>query len=143
MARPDRYPLERLATLRAQRAAGAAIDLAAALRGEADAEAARAAAVERRDRAVAAARAIALSDGGAAPVWAISRREAYAIRLRRDADRAGEALAAREAELAGWRELVAAARAQMTEARAEREVVDRHRARWQDDQRRDRARRDE
>ncbi len=142
VSRPATYPLVRLAALRAQRAAGAAIDLAAALRGHDEAEAALARAVARHTGAVAAARGVVLCEAGPTPVWAIARREAYGIRLRRDVERARVGVTAREGELAGWREMVSAARGQVVTTRAEREVVDRHRSRWQEDQRRARERRE-
>jgi hypothetical protein len=128
--RSDRYPLAKLAEIRALRATGAAIDLAAALGGETEAESEVEDARRALDASRAAARAATLT--GATPVaaWQVAQREAYAIRLRREVERAQVRLAECEAALAEWRETVAAAREHATAARAEKKVVELHRDRW-------------
>jgi hypothetical protein len=128
--RSDRYPLARLAEIRALRATGAAIDLAAALAGEAEAEAEVADARAAVDAARGAARAATLTGETPLAAWQVAQREAYAIRLRRDVERAGERLRACEAELAEWRAAVAVARDHATSARADQKVVELHRDRW-------------
>ena len=142
-----RYPLERLAEVRAMTAAGAAIDLAAALRGEAEAEAAVAEAVAAVTAAQVAARAVALLDHGdgasPAPAWQVARQEAWATRLRRDVVRAQARLVQREAERGEWRGAVALAREQAVSARAEHQVVERHRERWEGAEKKKRERRED
>ena len=137
------YPLAGLATVRGTRAEATALELGAALALERAAEAAVAAAVRAHGASVTAARAATLIDDAPQPAWAVARRAAYALRLRRDVDRARTALTARRAELTRAQALVAQARAHATEARGEREVVDRHRERWTDEQRRVRERRED
>jgi hypothetical protein len=143
------YPLERLAELRALRAAGAAIDLAAALRGEAAAEdevrSARAAVEAARwaARGAALVGAPGPDDDRGEPAWQVARRAAWAVRLRRDVARAEARLADREAACAEWRQAVAQARDQATSARADNQVVERHRERWEDSERKRRERRED
>jgi hypothetical protein len=139
----NRYPLARLAEIRALRATGAAVDLAEALAGERDAETEVAEAQAAVEAARAAARAAALVVGDAAAAWAVAQREAYAIRLRRDVERVGARLAAREAELAEWRATVAQARETAVAARADQKVVELHRDRWEDAAKKKRERRED
>jgi hypothetical protein len=139
----SRYPLERLAELREQRAAGAALDLAEVLRGEAVAEAAVAAAREAVEAARGAARAVVLIGDRPSSATEVVRHEAYAIRLRRDVARAEVRLAEREAERAEWEAAVAAAREQATTARVEHQVVERHRERWETGEQKKRDRRED
>jgi hypothetical protein len=139
----NRYPLARLAEIRALRATGAAVDLAEALAGERDAETEVAEAQAAVEAARAAARAAALVVGDAVAAWAVAQREAYAIRLRRDVERAGARLAAREAELAEWRATVAQARETAVAARADQKVVELHRDRWEDAAKKKRERRED
>jgi len=140
---PHRYPLARLAELRAQRATGAAIDLAAALAGEAEAEADVAEARVAVDAARAAARACSLTPAPASPAWEVARRDAYALRLRRDVDRACAHLAACAQALAEWRAAVSDARAHAIAARADHKVVELHRDRWEDAAKKKRERRED
>ncbi len=128
----SRYPLARLAELRAQRATGAAIDLAAALAGLAEAEAQVEAATAAVAAATAAARAMPLVGGAETAAPEVLRRAAYGERLRRDLERARARLAIRQAERDEWQAAVVHAQGRMTEARAEHRVVERHRERWQD-----------
>lgn len=139
----NRYPLARLAEIRALRATGAAIDLAAALAGEADAEAEAAEARAAVEQARAASRAFPLTPATPSPAWAVARRDAYALRLRRDVDRALAHLATCEAALAEWRSTVSHARDQAIAARAEKKVVELHRDRWQDAAKKKRERRED
>ena len=139
----NRYPLARLAELRAARATGAAIDLAAALAGETDAEADVTDARAAVDGARAAARAATLTTTESAPAWAVSRNDAYAIRLRREIDRAQARLATAETALAEWRATVSQARDQATAARADHKVVELHRERWDDAEKKKRERRED
>ena len=141
--RSGAYPLEQLAELRALRATGAAIDLAVALRGEAAAEAAVHEARAAVEAARAAAQAVTLVDGGSEPAWQVARRAAWASRLRRDVTRAQARLADREAACAEWRQAVAQARDQATSARADNQVVERHRERWEETERKRRERRED
>lgn len=138
-----RYPLAELATLRGTRAQATALELGAALAAETRAVAAVEAARARRAAWVAAARAVTLLDGEPLVAAAVVRRAAYALRLRRDVERAAADLAARQAELVRAQAVVAEARGQVVDARGEREVVERHRERWTDDRRRARERADE
>jgi hypothetical protein len=71
----------------------------------------------------------------------VARRAAWALRLRRDVSRAEARLAEREAACAEWRQAVAEARDQAVSARAERQVVERHRERWEDTEKKKRERR--
>jgi hypothetical protein len=141
----NRYPLARLAEIRALRATGAAVDLAEALAGERDAEAEVADARAEVEAARAAARAATLVAGesGSAAAWAVAQREAYAIRLRRDVERASARLVQREAELAEWRETVAQARAAVISTRADQKVVELHREKWEDAAKKKRERRED
>jgi hypothetical protein len=138
-----RYPLTELATLRGTRARATALELAEAITAEAKALAARDAAAERVAAWVRAARAVTLVDDQPLRAAEVVQRAAYAQRLRRDAGRARELLAAREDELALAQAAVAQARGEATQARGEREVVDRHRERWTDERRKARERLDE
>ncbi len=138
-----RYPLERLAELREVRATGAAIDLAAALGGEAAADAEVTAARAAVEAARAAARGVPLAGATAVPAWAVIQREAWAMRLRRELARCQARLAAVEAERDEWRTAVALGREQATSARADHQVVERHRERWEDGERKKRERREE
>jgi hypothetical protein len=137
MAGP-RYPLERVAALRADAAAATVRELAAALTDEADAEVALAGADDVVARAEAAVRGCTLD--GAGPAWALARRDAYRARLVRELGAARDRRAARAATLELRRHATALARALATTARAEREVVDRHRAGWSDARRKARER---
>lgn len=139
-----RYPLARLAELRALRATGAAIDLAEALAGEAEAEREVADAGGAVEQARAAARGAAVLAGEKpARVWEIARNDAYAIRLRREVQRAEVRLRECERELAEWRETVASAREQATAARGEQRVVEMHRERWEEAVKKKRERRED
>ncbi|HUQ02279.1 MAG TPA: hypothetical protein VM261_07255 [Kofleriaceae bacterium] len=143
---PNRYPLARLAEIRALRATGAAVDLAEALAGERDAEAEVAearAAVEAARVAARAATLVADAAGASSAMWAVVQREAYAIRLRRDVERAIARVTAREAELAEWRATVAQARETMISTRADQKVVERHREQWEDAAKKKRERRED
>ena len=139
----NRYPLARLAEIRALRATGAAIDLAAALAGESAAETEVTEARASLEAARAAAREFSLTGADSAPAWSIVQREAYAIRLRRDIERAQVRLAACEADLAEWRAAVAHARDQATAARADHKIVELHRERWDDAAKKKRERRED
>ena len=139
----NRYPLARLAEIRAQRATGAAIDLAVALAGEAEAETEVAEARAAVETARTLARGATLTGVAAAPAWDAVRREAYAIRLRREVERAQGRLAAHETDLAEWRAVVAQARDQATSARADHKVVELHRERWEDADKKRRERRED
>jgi hypothetical protein len=139
----NRYPLARLAEIRALRATGAAVDLAEALAGERDAETEVAEAQAAVEAARAAARAAPLVVGDSAAAWDVARREAYGFRLRRDVERAGARLVAREAELAEWRATVAQARETAVSARADQKVVELHRDRWEDAAKKKRERRED
>ncbi len=142
----NRYPLARLAEIRALRATGAAVDLAAALAGERDAEAEVTEARADVEAARAAARGATLvagEAGAATAAWAVAQREAYAIRLRRDVERACARLTAREAELAEWRATVALARDTAISTRADQKVVELHRDRWEDAAKKKRERRED
>jgi hypothetical protein len=141
--RPVRYPLAKLAEIRALRATGAAIDLAAALAGETEAEQAAADARAAVDAARGAARAVTLTGETPLAAWQVAQREAYAIRLRRDVQRAEDRLATYETELAEWRSAVAAARDQSTSARADQKVVELHRDRWETAAKKKRERRED
>jgi hypothetical protein len=141
--RSDRYPLARLAEIRALRATGAAIDLAAALAGEAEAEAEVVDARAAVDAARGAARAATLTGETPLAAWQVAQREAYAIRLRREVERVVERLRACEAELAEWRGAVAAARENATAARADHKVVELHRDRWDAAEKKKRERRED
>lgn len=137
------YPLAALSTVRDQRAHATALDLGAALADEARAQAAVDAASARRAAGARAAQAATLVEDQPLPAWAIARRAAYAVRLRRDLERATAALASAQDDLSRAQAVVTAARGHATLARGEREVVDRHQARWTEAQRRARDRRDE
>lgn len=139
----NRYPLARLAEIRALRATGAAIDLAAALAGEAEAETDVAEARAAVDAARTAARTFTLAATGSTPAWSVVQRDAYAIRLRREIDRSLVRLAACESDLAEWRATVESARDQAVTARAEHKVVERHRERWEDADKKKRERRED
>lgn len=138
-----RYPLAELATLRGTRAQATALELGEALAAEVRAVAAVEVAAARQAACVAAARAATLLDGEPLAAAAVARRAAYALRLRRDVERASAHLAARQTELGRARAAVAQARGQVVDARGEREVVERHRERWTDARRRARDRLDE
>lgn len=139
----NRYPLARLAEIRSLRATGAAIDLAAALAGESEAETEVTEGRARVEAARAAARAATLTNRDAAPAWQVAQNEAYAIRLRREVERAQARLAACEADLAEWRAAVAHAREQATAARADHKIVELHRERWDDAAKKKRERRED
>lgn len=139
----SRYPLHELATLRGTRARATALELGQAIAGEARAQAALDAARAGLTAAEAGARAATLVDDAPLSAAEVARRAAYALRLRRAVDRARTLLATRADDLARAQALVAQARAAATEARGEREVVDRHRERWTDERRRARDRADE
>lgn len=138
----NRYPLARLAEIRALRATGAAIDLAAALAGETEAETEVAEARSAVETARAAARAATLTSGDS-PAWLVARNAAYAIRLRREIERAQARLTSAEADLAEWRATVSHTRDQATSTRADHKVVEMHRERWDDAARKKRERRED
>lgn len=100
--------------------------------------------IVRARAAIAAARAARdelLARG--APAAAIARHERYLGRLRRDLDAAlGEQLRA-DARHRGQLDAVDAARASLTLARAEREVIERHFERWRVERRKLAERRDD
>ena len=142
----NRYPLARLAEIRALRATGAAVTQAEALAGERDAETEVAEARAAVDAARAAARGATLvagEVGAAAAAWSVAQREADAIRLRREIERASARLAAREAELAEWRATVAQVRDAAIAARADHRVVELHREKWEDAAKKKRERRED
>lgn len=141
--RTPRYPLARLAEIRALRATGAAIDLAAALAGETEAEAEVAEARAGVEAARGAARAATLTGETPLAAWQVVQREAYAIRLRREVQRAEERLKVCEAELAEWRGAVEAARVSATAARADVKIVELHRDRWETAAKKKRERRED
>ena len=137
-----RYPLARVRELRADTATERTRALATALAGLADAEAAVLAIEARRARLRGT-----LTDATAltapAPAWALAQRDAYASRLRRDLAAIDAALTTARALVATRTAEVETARTATAHARAERDTVDRHRADWNDAQRKARDRRED
>jgi|GEM_PF-2924824 len=133
----SRYPLERVASLRADAASTTVRELAIALTAEAEAEQSLADSEAAVARAEARAR---VTDDRGGPAWQLAQREAYRVRLRREVVAARARRDARVAALELRQRATAEARALATSARAEREVVERHRAEWTDAQRKARER---
>lgn len=134
-----RYPLERIAALRADTADERVRDLAAALAAETEAEAALATRTATVTRLEGARRDAARLDGPA-PAWALARQAAWAIRLERDLTAARARRDAAQRDLAARRAEADAARAAAAQARAERTAVERHREDWDDRERKRRER---
>ena len=137
-----RYPLARVRELRADTATERTRALATALAALADAESAVLAIEARRARLRGT-----LTDATAltapAPAWALAQRDAYASRLRRDLAAIDAALTTARALVATRTAEVETARTATAHARAERDTVDRHRADWNDAQRKARDRRED
>nr|HEX4313976.1 hypothetical protein [Kofleriaceae bacterium] len=135
---PDDDPASRyrLAPVRAGRARDEAVsrgELADAVVDAAAAEAAIAAAAARVGVARSALDQALAADGSSALVC--ERRDRYAARRRRDLERADDEharLVAAQRERLGE---VDAARGRLASARARRELIERHFARWRDDRR--------
>ncbi|MEZ4398690.1 MAG: hypothetical protein R3B06_01630 [Kofleriaceae bacterium] len=141
MASP-RYPLERLAEVRADAAEQETLELARALADEGAAEAA----VAQAEAVVAALRS-RLTDASRVddpvPAWRLRQHDAYRGRLVRDLDAARARHRAAAATLVRCQAATATARDRTAAARAERDAVDRHRSDWDDRQRKARDRADE
>jgi len=141
------YPLEPLRALRAGEHRAKALDLAEALAAEQVAtEAARTAEVRRARAAVQletsrAARSAGLARGVTAAMLATADAHDRELRARLAVEDA--AVARARAALAAASAEVARARGEVTTARAREEVVERHRGRWQDGERKKRDRREE
>ena len=132
----DRYRLTPVRDARARDERSARHELAGAT-GEARAGEARVTAAAQRvgeaRAALEAARAAfhALADAGSRP-GLLALAEHHAARRRRDLDDAIGARLRAEAELAGWHEAVDGARASLARARTDRELIERHFARWRE-----------
>jgi hypothetical protein len=144
-----RYPLEVLQGERARARRRGELELAAAIRAEAAAGIAvtaattRLAAAERRAEDGRTSRARLLAPGVISTAATLAVADSATARLRGAVVAARGALTRATDELARSQVRVAAARGALADARADAELVDRHRGRWDDQQRKDRERRED
>jgi hypothetical protein len=136
-----KYPLEPLARVRAHAVDAQAIDLARAVRAREQAEAERRTADDARGRAEAGAREVRLAEEaalarGALTVADLARADAWEVRVRAEGAALYEAVArAAESEAVAIGTEAAAQKA-LAQRRADADVVDKDRARFDGEQRR-------
>lgn len=130
----DRYRLAPVRDARTRDEKSRRGDLAAAV-GDARATEDQVAAALRRVEAARVAYEAARQTGELATATQLSRAEIYARRKRRDLEAALAEHQRAEASHAGRLEAVDAARGQLARARADREIVERHFARWRESRR--------
>lgn len=134
MADEDRYRLAPVRAGRARDEAASRGELADAI-GDARATEAAIAAAERRVAATRETLAHAVAEGGGATALERARGDVYAARLRRDVERAEAEHAGRVASHRDRLAVIDAARGRLAAARARREAVERHFARWREERR--------
>ena len=130
----DRYRLAPVRDARTRDEKSRRGDLAAAV-GDARATEDQVAAALRRVEAARVAYEAARQIGELATATQLARAEIYARRKRRDLEAALAEHQRAEASHAGRLEAVDAARGQLARARADREIVERHFARWRESRR--------
>jgi len=130
----DRYRLAPVRDARTRDEKSRRGDLAVAV-GDARATEEQVAAALHRVEAARVAYEAARQIGTLATATALSRAEVYARRKRRDLEAAVAEHQRAEASHAGRLEAVDAARGQLARARADREIVERHFARWRETKR--------